>query len=107
MVRIATLDTGRTTHPNLSTKWVSGVEYDAADEDGRAMTDDNTTWRHGVHVASIAGGASNNGAGTAGVCWDCQLLNVKVARGNTVSLDAVVRGIDWAVENGARVINMS
>ncbi len=106
-IRIAILDTGRTTHPDQSGKWVPAVEYDAVAEDGNALTDATTTWRHGSHVASIAGGASNNSQSSAGVCWNCQLLNVKVALGNSVSTTAVIRGIHWAVENGARVINMS
>lgn len=105
--RIAIFDTGRTAHPELAARWVPGLEYDAVHQDGNAETDASTTWRHGVHVAGIAGGASNNGQGSAGVCWGCQLLNVKVAQGNGVNMDAVIRGISWAVENGAQVLNMS
>jgi subtilisin family serine protease len=111
MIRIAILDTGRTTHPDLAAKWVPGLEYDAADEDGNATTEPDSRWRHGIHVAGIAGGESQNGLGSAGVCWRCQLLNVKVARlvdGDVhPDMDAVTAGIYWAVENGARVINMS
>ncbi len=106
-IRIAILDTGRTTHPDQSAKWVPAVEYDAVTEDGNALTDPATTWRHGSHVAGIAGGASNNSQSSAGVCWNCQLLNVKVALGNSVSTAAAIRGIYWAVENSAHVINMS
>jgi subtilisin family serine protease len=113
--RIAILDTGRTTHPELAARWVPGLEYDAIAEDGNAATDPNVTWRHGIHVAGIAGGASDNSQGSAGVCWGCQLLNVNVARNvtingqTTVRVDtaAAIRGISWAVENGAQVINMS
>lgn len=106
-VRIAILDTGRTSHPDLAGKWLSGVEYDAANQDGNAAGDPSNTWRHGVHVASIAGGSTNNGSNSAGVCQNCQLLNVKVAQGNSIYLANVMRGIRWAVDNGARVINMS
>jgi len=106
-VRIAILDTGRTSHPDLVGKWLSGVEYDAANEDGNAEADSSNTWRHGVHVASIAGGSTNNSSNSAGICQNCQLLNVKIAKGNTVSVSNVMRGIRWAVDNGARVINMS
>lgn len=37
-VRIAILDTARTGHPDLSGKWVPGVEYDAVSEDGDATS---------------------------------------------------------------------
>lgn len=105
--RIAVLDTGRTAHPDLTGKWVPGLEYDAANQDGDAQSDTSNTWRHGIHVAGIAGGAANNG-GTAGVCWGCQILNVKVSRDNTfIDFDSVARGVRWAVANGAQVLNMS
>lgn len=104
-IRIAILDTGANQHPDLSNKWVPGLEYDAVAEDGDAQS---ASWRHGLHVASIAAGASDNPRGTAGVCWGCQLLNVNVADENsTPALDKVARGIVWAVDNGANVINMS
>ena len=105
-VRIAVIDSGRTTHPDLASKWVATVEYDAASEDGDARSD--STWNHGVAVAAIAGGASGNGKHSAGVCWGCQLLNVDAgSSAGMVVLSAAIRGIHWSVDNGARVINLS
>ncbi|MDC0670421.1 S8 family peptidase [Nannocystis radixulma] len=107
-VRIAILDSGRTGHEDLADRWVPGVEYDALGEDGDASSSLQQIWNHGVAVASIAGGKANNSKHTAGVCWGCQLLNVNVSRNNgKASLEAAIRGIYWAVDNGARVINMS
>lgn len=105
-VRIAILDTGRSGHPDLAGKWVPGVEYDAEAEDGDAITHPDDEWRHGVAVASIAGGSTNDGY-TAGVCWKCRLLNVDVSQGDVPNLAAMIRGIRWSLVNGARVINMS
>lgn len=104
-VRLAILDTGRTPHGDLAGKWVPRVEYDANSEDGDATA--TTTWNHGVAVASIAGGTSNNSTHSTGACWNCQLLNIDVESGNYINLAAVIRGTYWAIENGARVINMS
>jgi hypothetical protein len=103
--RIAILDTGRTAHPDLAGRW-SALEFNASAPGAPAT--DNGSWRHGTHVAGIAGGASNNYTGGAGVCHNCQLLNVKVGDTTTgITFANVVSGIHWAVDNGARVINMS
>ncbi|QRN99339.1 S8 family serine peptidase [Archangium violaceum] len=114
-IRIALLDSGRTNHPDLAGRWVQGLEFDAADQDGNAQDDgyipagswSRVFWRHGTHVAGIVAGASNNQQGSAGVCWGCQVLPVKVSGRESITLDSLVRGINWAVANGARVINMS
>lgn len=106
-VRIAILDTGRNSHSDLANKWVSGIGYDAAG-DGSSQADPGTAFQHGIHVASIAGGSTNNGSGSAGVCWGCQLLNVDVSFGDSApQASAIIKGIDWAIKNRARVINMS
>jgi len=104
-VRIAILDSGRTGHSDLYGKWLSGVEYDAYAEDGDATS--SSSWNHAVAVASVAGGSTNNSGNSAGVCWGCKLLNVNIRSGGGSDIATVVRGLYWAVDNGARVINMS
>jgi subtilisin family serine protease len=63
---------------------------------------------HGTHVAGIIGAVGNNGIGTTGVCWKVKLMAVKVmdATGSGTTA-AIIQGIDFAVNNGAKVINMS
>lgn len=104
-IPIAILDSGRSVHPELSGRW-SPLEYNAP-APGQPATD-NGTWPHGTHVAAIAGGAAYNGTGGAGICFDCTLMNVKIGDTTTgVTMARVVASIDWATDNGARVINMS
>ncbi|HET6615299.1 MAG TPA: Ig-like domain-containing protein, partial [Dehalococcoidia bacterium] len=63
---------------------------------------------HGTFVSGIVGAESNNGAGAAGVCWGCKIMPVKVLGSTgTGSTAAVAAGIDWAVDHGADVINLS
>ncbi|MCR4395081.1 MAG: S8 family serine peptidase, partial [Dehalococcoidales bacterium] len=63
---------------------------------------------HGTHVAGIIAAEANNGKGIAGIAPFARLLNVKVAddRGRCES-SAVAKGIIWAVDHGARIINLS
>ena len=63
---------------------------------------------HGTNVAGVIGAAGNNGQGIAGVAWNARLMTVKVldCRGKGFPAN-VGHGIEYAVKNGARVINVS
>jgi len=63
---------------------------------------------HGTFVAGLIAAESNNSAGAAGVCWTCKIMPVKVlGASGTGSTLAVAAGINWAVDNGADVLNLS
>ncbi|MCK4722536.1 MAG: S8 family serine peptidase, partial [Dehalococcoidia bacterium] len=63
---------------------------------------------HGTHIAGIIGAIANNGIGIDGLAYNCSLLNVKVANDKGLCDAATVaEGIVWAVDNGAKVINLS
>ena len=101
---IAVVDTGADfTHPDLTGKFVSrGRDFvnndnDAADDQG-----------HGTHVSGIAAGATNNGVGIAGVGYNAKVLPVKVLNANgSGDMGTIASGIAWAVDNGAKIINLS
>ena len=102
-VTVAVLDTGiDASHPDLAGKLVAGYDFlnddpDPADDSG-----------HGTHNAGIIGAASNNGVGVAGVAWGTKIMPLKVLNSSGVGPDSVIaRGIVYATDHGARVINMS
>ena len=70
-----------------------------------AADDDNG---HGTHVAGTVAQCTDNLEGVAGVARDADLMPVKVldadGNGNT---SWVARGVEWAKDHGADVINMS
>jgi len=104
IVLIAVIDTGvDLLHPDINEKlYSSGRDYVNNDFDA---TDDHG---HGTHVAGIVAAETNNQEGIAGVAWNCKILPVKVLDENGVGdVDLVIEGIDWAVTEGANVINMS
>lgn len=103
MVKIAILDTGvAADHPDLQGRVLPGYDFvnniaDASDDEG-----------HGTHTAGIAAAAGDNGEGIAGMCWQCQILPVKVLNEQGEGLDEwIAQGVRYAVDNGARILNLS
>ncbi len=63
---------------------------------------------HGTHVAGIIGAVGNNNTGLTGVCQQVQIMAVRVLGkdGFGTAYD-IARGISFAIQNGAKVINLS
>jgi len=101
-VRVAVLDSGiDSSHPELQKQIAFGRSFVSSPWD----TDTNG---HGTFVAGEIAATLNNAVGIAGVGFPAQLLVAKIVRSDgTISPDAEANAIRWAVENGARVINMS
>ncbi|GAB3746437.1 S8 family serine peptidase [Spirosoma pomorum] len=63
---------------------------------------------HGSHVAGIIGAQRNNGVGIDGIADNVRIMSVAVVPANGDERDKdVANGIRYAVDNGAKVINMS
>jgi subtilisin family serine protease len=68
---------------------------------------------HGTHVAGIGGASGNNGVGVSGICWNVSLMPLKIFIGTEKSdepesfVSYAVRAIDYAITNGAKIINAS
>ena len=103
-VIIAVLDTGLDMdHPDIKNKVVSKGRDFINDDDDAA--DDH--W-HGTHVAGIAAAETNNNRGIAGVAWNCRILPVKIIDKDGYGYGSeLIKGITWAVDNKANVINLS
>ncbi|BBW95992.1 S8 family peptidase [Geobacillus icigianus] len=102
-VPVAVIDSGvDLTHPDLARRLGPGYNVLAND---RLPADENG---HGTHVAGIIASQPNNGEGIAGMTWLNPILPVKAlnADGYGTSID-VAKGIRWAVDHGAKVINLS
>jgi len=79
------------------------------DEDNDPLPDLTTPEDdHGTHVAGILGAVGNNLAGTTGVCWNAEIMAVR-AGGSVTGLNTldVIASIEFAVDNGASLLNLS
>lgn len=110
-LKVAVVDNGVDyTHPDLAANFRTGeLGYDFLNNDNDPKPDDPGIENafHGTHVAGIIAAVRDNLIGVAG--WaQIQLLAVRVLNDSgSGNLSDVARGIRWAVDNGARIINMS
>ncbi len=110
-IKVAVVDNGVDyTHYDLAANFRTnelGYDYIGQDNDPRPDNPNLPNAFHGTHVAGIIGAVTDNLIGVAG--WaQVQLLAIRVLNdsGNG-SLSNVALGIRWAVDHGARVINLS
>lgn len=70
---------------------------------------EQTIWSHGTHVTGIAGATTDNGIGIASPGWNNKLMAVKICSDGGDPYDASlgIKGVAWAVANGAQVVNIS
>jgi hypothetical protein len=116
-VIVAVLDTGiNYQHPELQGNlWDGGSEYPhhginvvSLYGEGEVTDIKNPLDQHGhgTSMSGIIGAVANNQKGVAGVCGKAQIMAVKVGnrQGTTSSIST---GMDFAVDHGAKVLNMS
>jgi subtilisin family serine protease len=101
-IPVAVIDSGVDAgHPDLAGRILGAKSFVG----GSARVD---TLGHGTFVAGLIGAGVDNGIGIAGLAPSSELLIAKVVtKSRAIPVDAEARAIRWAVDNGARVINMS
>ncbi len=101
-VPVAVIDSGvDVSHPELAGRILAAKSFVG----GQPGTD---TLGHGTFVAGLIAAGVGNGIGIAGLAPSAELLVAKVVtKSRSISIEAEAKAIRWAVENGARVINMS
>ena len=101
-IKVAVIDTGIDgMHPDLAGRVVAARSFVG----GSPYTD---VQGHGTFIAGLIAANPSNNEGIAGLAFNAQLMVAKIVRKDgTVSLQGEVAAIRWAVDNGARVINLS
>jgi subtilisin family serine protease len=101
-VRVAVIDSGiDATHPEFAGKIADAKSFVG----GSPRVD---LEGHGTFVAGLIAAGVDNAVGIAGMAPSAELLVAKVVSGDDlIDVEAEVKAIQWAVEKGARVINMS
>ncbi|MEH0934416.1 type VII secretion-associated serine protease mycosin [Micromonospora psammae] len=104
-VTVAVVDSGvDASHPDLVGQVLPGT--DLVSPGGTTQPD---PVGHGTTVASLIAGRSDDKRGVVGLAPDARILPVRVLDDENRYDDAMIvaKGVRWAVDNGARVINLS
>ena len=124
---VAVIDTGiDVQHPDLKANiWKNPKEIpgNQKDDDGNGYVDDihgwnfvannnrvNDTHGHGTHIAGIIGAVGGNNIGLSGVAPKVSLMALKYYDSNDNgknNLTNTVKAIQYAIQNGAHIINYS
>lgn len=112
---------------------VDSTDFNGVDDDGNGFVDDIRGWDftdapsfpdggdfeqpdndpfdengHGTSVAGIIGASGGNGTGIAGLAYGCRIMPLRAGTAlGFLEEDDVASAIVYAVDNGARIINMS
>jgi subtilisin family serine protease len=131
---VAVLDTGvDIDHPDLKNNiWVNSreIQGNGVDDDKNGYIDDYQGWdfirntsdprpkfdesyvsgaiHHGTIVSGIIAATANNHQGLAGLAWNAKIMPLRVLNSQgSGSIDAVIRAVNYAKNNGAKIINLS
>ncbi|MEU5946532.1 type VII secretion-associated serine protease mycosin [Micromonospora sp. NPDC047465] len=105
-VTVAVIDSGvDASHPDLAGQVLPGL--DLVDPGGSA--DEPDPVGHGTTVAGLIAGRNDDKRGAVGLAPDARILPVRVLDAENRYDDAMIvaKGVRWAVDNGAQVINLS
>lgn len=97
-------------HPDLESNIVGGYDSYLQSAGGGYV---HSTHKHGTKVAGVIGAIRDNGIGIAGIAPNCKIMPVNYhfyfPQSNTsyATFEAAARGIVWAYQHGADVINCS
>jgi subtilisin family serine protease len=110
-VVVAVIDTGVDyNHPDLKDNiWSKPGSPDVhgynAITDKEDPMDDHS---HGTHCAGTIGGTGDNGVGVVGVNWNVSIMGAKfLTASGSGSLANAIKAIDYATNNGARILSNS
>jgi len=107
-VVVAVIDSGiHITHPAFAGRILPNSFNAYTNQVGLSHVQDDRG--HGTHVSGIAAGAPTASSNISGVARNVQIMAIKAnAPGaNGFSSEALYRGINYAADNGAHIINMS
>jgi type VII secretion-associated serine protease mycosin len=104
-ITVAVIDSGvDADHPDLKGQVLPGLDLVDPKDDG-----DTDLVGHGTTVSAIIAGRGDDNAGVIGIAPKAKILPIRVLNEENRYNDAIIvaKGVRWAVDHGAKVINLS
>jgi uncharacterized repeat protein (TIGR02543 family) len=112
-LRVAVLDEGfEVDHPDLAANINKNLAWNTHEENNDVSPEQGSRG-HGTHVSGIFGAVADNGIGIAGIAKNlAEIVPIKTSYTHSngqfgVDLAETAKGINYAVANGCKIINMS
>lgn len=81
--------------------------WDMADNDNNPSVTSANNLSHGTHCAGIAAARTNNNNGISSISYSSKIMTIKCGRNGSSQIFNPYQGVEYAIENGARIISMS
>lgn len=81
--------------------------WDMADNDNNPSVTSSNNLSHGTHCAGIAAARTNNNSGISSISYFSKIMTIKCGRNGSSQIFNPYQGVEYAIENGARIISMS
>lgn len=105
-IYVGVIDSGiQGDHPDLENRVNIELSKCFLEDAGEPLED---AGGHGTKMAGVIGAEANNQIGISGVCWNIQLVALKVSNGNGyLNINATCEAIAYAERNGIKILNYS
>lgn len=109
-IRVGIIDGGAdASHPDLENR--VNRELSKSFVSGLSPLEDPSG--HGTHIAGIIAAQGNNSIGTAGICWNVEIVSLRIYENGTdilgsgIFVDRITEAIKYATQNDIHILNIS
>ena len=107
-IYVGVIDTGIDgTHSYLSGNMDNGLHMDFSGNTPEPLNIPIDSSDHGTHVAGIIGAEPNSSTGAVGVCWNVNIVSLRISIDGYWYSSRAIQAVDYAILKGIDVLNYS
>lgn len=107
-IYVGVIDTGIDgMHDYLSGNLSNGLHMDFSGNTPKPLNIPIDSSNHGTHVAGIIGAKPNSSTGVVGVCWNVNIVSLRISINGYWYSSRAIQAVDYAILKGIDVLNYS